>query len=201
MELMDIENILYEINKSKFLGFAYRVSNAQEVEDRIDAIKQQHSKATHICYAYVLSNPNLEKCSDDGEPDGTAGRPILEVVKKHNLSNTLVVVVRYFGGIKLGAGGLLRAYSTTAKNTIDSTSFVEYIDTLTLTATMPISARSTFNRFVDKYSLEIVSRSYDADYTVVVETDKVDLVDALAHELSRAGIKLTDITKTKKRRR
>lgn len=197
---MDIENILYEINKSKFLGFAYRVSNAQEVEDRIDAIQQQHSKATHICYAYVLSNPNLEKCSDDGEPDGTAGRPILEVVKKHNLSNTLVVVVRYFGGIKLGAGGLLRAYSTTAKNTIDSTSFVEYVDTLTLTATMPISARSTFNRFVDKYSLEIVSQSYDTDYTAVVETDKVDLVDALAHELSRAGIKLTDITKTKKRR-
>ena len=84
----------------------------EEVKLHLEELKKQHKKATHICYAYVYNKGEVsEKCSDDGEPNGTAGYPILQVIKKKNLNNILVVVVRYFGGIKLGAGGLMRAYT------------------------------------------------------------------------------------------
>lgn len=109
-----------EIKKSKFLGYAFKVESVEDIEKILLALKKEHKKATHICYAYILQCPNLEKCFDDGEPSGTAGRPILNVLQKKNKSNVLVCVVRYFGGVKLGAGGLLRAYSKTASEAINA---------------------------------------------------------------------------------
>ena len=101
--------------KSKFYGFCYEVKNAQEVDEIILELKKEHKKCTHICYAYsICCDVVLAKAVDDGEPSGTAGRPILNVIEKKNLKNILVVVVRYFGGIKLGAGGLVRAYTKCA---------------------------------------------------------------------------------------
>jgi len=104
------ENLI-EIKKSKFISYAIPVMSNDDVETNLAMLRKAHKDATHICYAFVLSSPNLEKCSDDGEPDGTAGKPMLDILKKNNLSNVLLVVVRYFGGIKLGAGGLTRAYT------------------------------------------------------------------------------------------
>ena len=104
----NIENTI-EIKKSKFITKLYRVNNIKDTNDILDRINKEYSDATHVCYAYILGN--TEKCSDNGEPSGTAGIPILNVLKKKNLSNILAVVIRYFGGIKLGAGGLVRAYS------------------------------------------------------------------------------------------
>lgn len=101
------------IQKSKFLSFAFVVSTEEEVKEHLLQLKKQYYDATHICYAYDLMD-NRQKCYDDGEPQGTAGKPILDCIKKQNLKNVLVVVVRYFGGIKLGAGGLTRAYSSGA---------------------------------------------------------------------------------------
>lgn len=169
MEIVDIENVLYEINKSKFLGFAYCVGSVDEVDAKISFVRSLHQKATHVCYAYVLESPNVEKCSDDGEPDGTAGRPILEIIKKSNLKNILIIVVRYFGGVKLGAGGLLRAYSTTAKNTIESTTTVEYRKVVRYTLAVNISDRPKLLRIVEKYSLDIVSQNYGENYVIVAD--------------------------------
>ena len=105
--------------KSKFYGFTFKVETAQEVENIIKDLKKEHKKCTHICYAYsIFSSVVLAKAVDDGEPSGTAGRPILNVIEKKNLKNILVVVVRYFGGIKLGAGGLVRAYTKCASQAI-----------------------------------------------------------------------------------
>lgn len=101
-----------EINKSKFLAYRLELSSLDEVKPFLEKLKKEHKKARHFCYAYVFNRDGVyEKCNDDGEPSGTAGYPILNVIKKKNLTNTLVVVVRYFGGIKLGAGGLTRAYT------------------------------------------------------------------------------------------
>lgn len=98
--------------KSKFLGFVYFVTQKDQIDEILTSMKLEHKKATHFCYAYKISNgQDVVKFSDDGEPSGTAGRPILNVIEKKNLTNILVVVVRYFGGVKLGAGGLLRAYT------------------------------------------------------------------------------------------
>lgn len=119
----NLEN-LYEINKSKFYGKAFPVFSVDECRDILKKVREEHLHATHVCYAYVLNG--LEKCSDDGEPSGTAGKPILDVLKKKNLNNILVIVIRYFGGIKLGAGGLTRAYSTTASDVFSNANFIEF---------------------------------------------------------------------------
>ena len=111
--IMEIKELI--INKSRFIGIKKELSCEQDIENTLKEIRQEHKNATHICYAYVYSiDKVLEKCSDDGEPKGTAGAPIMGVIKKRGAKNTLVIVVRYFGGIKLGAGGLVRAYSKTA---------------------------------------------------------------------------------------
>ena len=108
-----------EIKKSKFLGYKYDITSTDEVDKILSALKKDHKKARHIAWAYIIVSPHLEKCSDDGEPSGTAGRPILNVLQKRGLSNCMVAVVRYFGGIKLGAGGLVRAYGKSASEALD----------------------------------------------------------------------------------
>ena len=98
-----------EIKKSKFISKLYRVNNIEDVNNILSSLRKEYSDATHHCYAYIINNS--KKSSDDGEPGGTAGIPILQVLDKNNLNYVLCVVIRYFGGIKLGAGGLVRAYS------------------------------------------------------------------------------------------
>ena len=107
-----------EIKKYKFFGYLFEIKNVDEIKPIIENLKKEHKKATHICYAYRLNSPFAEKAVDDGEPSGTAGKPILNVLQKQEKQNVLLVVVRYFGGIKLGAGGLLRAYSKCASETL-----------------------------------------------------------------------------------
>ena len=104
------------INKSKFIALIYYIDNINEINNLLDKVKKEYKDATHYCYAYILDNS--EKANDDGEPTGTAGLPILNVLKKENLNHVLCIVVRYFGGIKLGAGGLIRAYSNATKEVI-----------------------------------------------------------------------------------
>ena len=100
------------INKSKFIAYKLDLSSLEQVKPFLETLRKEHKKANHVCYAYVYKGEIVsEKCFDDGEPGGTAGYPILNVIKKKNLTNVLVAVVRYFGGIKLGAGGLTRAYT------------------------------------------------------------------------------------------
>lgn len=107
-----IKNNIILIKKSKFLTFLYEIDNLEEIKEIINNLKIEHKKATHICYAYKIGVN--AKYFDDGEPTGTAGKPIFNVIEKKNLDNILIIVIRYFGGIKLGAGGLFRAYSNCA---------------------------------------------------------------------------------------
>lgn len=114
MEQLFQKNVELIEKKSKFIGYLLKCSNLEEINEALSELKKTHKKATHICYAYSLKSPFLEKAVDDKEPSGTAGRPILSVIQKKNLSDVCIFVVRYFGGIKLGAGGLVRAYSKVA---------------------------------------------------------------------------------------
>ncbi len=101
----------YIEKKSKFYGFLITDATEEKIKNGLDFLKKEYRKATHICYAYSISSPFSEKAVDDGEPSGTAGRPILSVIQKAKRQNICVFIVRYFGGIKLGAGGLVRAYT------------------------------------------------------------------------------------------
>lgn len=109
------------INKSRFIGYAMPINTEEDALDFIEEIKTKHRDATHNVYAYVVGeSSNIQRFSDDGEPSGTAGIPALEVIKKEDLRNVVVVVTRYFGGIKLGGGGLIRAYTRGAKIGLES---------------------------------------------------------------------------------
>lgn len=104
------------INKSRFICLMYNISSVSEVSSKLEEAKNKYEGANHYCYAYIIGR--MEKMSDDGEPSGTAGAPILNVLQKEGLQNVLCIVVRYFGGIKLGAGGLVRAYSKACKEAL-----------------------------------------------------------------------------------
>lgn len=114
------------IQKSRFIGYAARAESEQQALEFIDSIKAQHRSANHNCSAYMLGEQdNVQKANDDGEPSGTAGVPILEVLKKKHLKDTVIVVTRYFGGIKLGSGGLIRAYGKAASEALAAAGIVE----------------------------------------------------------------------------
>lgn len=106
------------VNKSRFITYVYKVNNVLEVNEKIDELKVKYKDATHYCYSYIIDN--IKRFNDDGEPSHTAGMPILNVLESKNLNYVLAVVIRYFGGIKLGAGGLVRAYTNAVSNTISN---------------------------------------------------------------------------------
>ncbi|MFT9849077.1 YigZ family protein [Aneurinibacillus sp. REN35] len=117
-----------EINRSRFISYVKRVETPEDAVAFIQEIKKKHWDATHNCSAYIVGeNDQFQKMDDDGEPSGTAGKPILEVIKKKGLKDTAVVVTRYFGGIKLGAGGLIRAYGKSASAGVRAAGVVERI--------------------------------------------------------------------------
>ena len=113
-----ISTYTYEIKKSKFIGILYKIDDEKEIKSIIDELKKEHKKARHIPYAYRLKN--VAGKSDDKEPSNTAGMPILRVLERENAQNILIAIVRYFGGIKLGAGPLLRSYSHVANEVYKS---------------------------------------------------------------------------------
>lgn len=119
-------NYKYEINKSVFITNLIKVKTKDEVLEKLEFIKEKYKDATHNCYAYIIDD--IKKSSDDNEPGGTAGVPIMEVLLKNEINYVLCVVTRYFGGIKLGAGGLVRAYSTSVSNTIKATKLLELVN-------------------------------------------------------------------------
>ena len=113
------------IEKSRFIGHSFHVEDVEEAENIIKDVKKKYYDATHNCFAYIIrEDMSIAKANDDGEPSSTAGVPMLEVMKKLNLTNTLIMATRYFGGIKLGASGLIRAYAKTAKIALDANSIV-----------------------------------------------------------------------------
>ena len=119
--------ILQVIKKSKFYGRLFPAQTPEEAQAVLDACKKQYWDASHNCSAYVIGRMGeLSRCSDDGEPQGTAGVPVLEVIKKSGADDCVIVVTRYFGGILLGASGLVRAYSTAAKSAVDAAGVVTY---------------------------------------------------------------------------
>lgn len=119
----------FEEKKSEFIGYVKRVTTEEEAKEFVSEIKSMHKTARHNCYAYIVGqNMGIQRYSDDGEPQGTAGIPILEVIKKNGLTDCAVVVTRYFGGILLGAGGLTRAYTKGAAIAIEAGGIVEKVN-------------------------------------------------------------------------
>lgn len=155
------------INKSKFYAFVYPISSEEQAKEYIALLEDKYADATHVCTAYLLSNPKVEKANDDGEPSGTAGKPMLELLKKKGLDNVLLAVVRYFGGIKLGAGGLVRAYTNAGNLVLDKTKIIEIISVDEYLGVVDIGIGNKVMETIRAIGGEILSVKY---------TDKVEMV-------------------------
>ncbi len=147
------------INKSRFLCFVKHISNGEEAEKFLQEKRSEFKDARHICYAYRLTNSG--KLSDDGEPSGTAGMPIMEVLEKQGLYNIIAVVVRYFGGVKLGAGGLLRAYTGAVTKCLDSARKVMWERAKICEKSMEYKHYNPFLNSIKNRKIKILSTNFD----------------------------------------
>lgn len=161
------------IEKSQFITTARHISSEEEAQNFISEMRKKYADATHNCYAYVADRlGNCLRFSDDGEPSGTAGMPILEVIRNKKLYETAVVVTRYFGGIKLGAGGLVRAYSGCASENLDAMQKVLYEMCSQSEYTVAYQSVDLFFRFFSEKSADIIESRYENDVTFVVAVKK-----------------------------
>lgn len=151
---------IYKEQGSKFLAFAYPVSSADEVKILVDTKRKEFHDARHICYAYMLGAARTEfRSNDDGEPSGTAGRPILGQINSHQLSDILIVVVRYFGGILLGTGGLITAYKAAALEAITAAEIIDSVLESTYAVVFGYEQMNDVMRIMKEHQLSILSQS------------------------------------------
>ncbi|MBQ9487921.1 MAG: YigZ family protein [Selenomonadaceae bacterium] len=155
----------YEVKKSVFIAHVKHVESEESAREFVQQVRKKYFDATHNCSAWILGEGgNLQKSNDDGEPGGTAGNPILETIKKNDLTNAAVVVTRYFGGIKLGAGGLIRAYSHTAALGLDAAKIIRMTPFQRIALTLEYNFLAQVENFLRKKNIAVES----SDYTDVV---------------------------------
>lgn len=171
-----------EIKKSRFITYLVPVESEGEVEEKLKIIRKEHHKANHHCSAFVIGKDfSIQRMSDDGEPSGTAGVPMLEVLKHHQLTNILAVVVRYFGGIKLGTGGLIRAYGNSVSEALKEAEIVANISQMRISLIIGYPSVDTFNYFLNKteHPITILDTIYtdQVNYQLAVNIESVKTVE------------------------
>lgn len=157
--------------KSRFIANAYNVESKEEAEEKIKQIKKKYYDAKHNCFAFSIIEENnvILKSSDDAEPSGTAGEPILNVIKKNNLKNILIVVTRYFGGILLGTGGLTRAYSNAASSVIEKCNIIKEEKGLEAIIELDYSENDKFKYYCEKNNIRITNIEYNENIKYNIE--------------------------------
>ena len=162
-----------EIKKSRFICHAKRVYSEEEARAFITAIKKEHYKATHNCSAFIIGERSeIKRTSDDGEPSGTAGVPMLGVLENHNLTNVCVVVTRYFGGIKLGAGGLIRAYAGSVALAVKEIGIVEIKEQAGIQIQMTYAQYQEYGNFLKKHNLVELETNFTNQVETMIFVDK-----------------------------
>ena len=183
----------YEEKKSRFLSYIFEVKNEQEVEAYLSALKKQHYTANHHCYAYVIGTDGAAaKCSDDGEPQKTAGYPILSVIRGQELVNTLIVVVRYFGGTLLGTGGLVRAYTNASKDAVSKAVLIhKYLaDLLEIVCDYNTVGKLQYYFAAEGYKLLSSDYGTDVRFRIPVIKDKTEQFTEKITDLTQGKVKI-----------
>mgnify|MGYP004506234825 FL=1 len=188
----NIENE-FIIKKSKFITKLYFVTSEIEIKNILDENKNDYKDATHICYAYILNN--VQRFNDDSEPSGTAGMPILNVLKNNNLNNVLCVVIRYFGGIKLGAGGLIRAYCSSVSEALNKTEIINVVNGKKIELTFSYDDIKKVNHIIN--GINIVDKQFDENvkYIIIVKEKNVNSLINQLTELCNIRIKENTLIK------
>ena len=182
------KNTTYEqtIKKSRFICSIARVSSEEEAQQFITSIQAANKKATHNCFAYMIGdNDRIQRESDNGEPSGTAGIPILESLKLAKIHNVVAVVTRYFGGIKLGAGGLIRAYSNTTTEAIHQAGLVQRIKQAILKITVTYALHDLLLYYLKENNLEVAGEEYGVNVETSIYVNETDLEDVKEKLINR----------------
>lgn len=162
-----------EIEKSKFITYITRVFSEEEAKEYIVKIQKLHPNANHHCYAFIIGENNeIQRSNDNGEPNGTAGVPMLEVLKKKEMQDIIAVCVRYFGGIKLGAGGLIRAYAKSVTLTLDNATFTSTIEMKRYILHFSYDLIGKLLYFFNENKIEILEKSYESDVCFIYRTSQ-----------------------------
>ncbi len=176
--------------KSRFIGYINHVTTEKEAIAFINEIKSKHKDARHNVYAYSLKENNLKRFSDDGEPQGTAGKPILEVLEKEELVDTVIVVTRYFGGILLGTGGLARAYTQGAKMAIEATNLLNMTPCYKVDINLNYDLYGKVQYILPQYNVKTIDTQFTANInlTIILPTEYYDSLAKKIEELSNGTV-------------
>ena len=172
------EEVLFKDKNSKFFGYAFPVTNEDEVKIHLDNLKKQHHQARHWCYAYQLGTETMTyRANDDGEPNNSAGLPIYGQIQSFGITNILIVVVRYFGGVKLGVGGLINAYKTGAQLALEASNIVIRTINIDFIITFDYKNMNKVMRVIKEKNLKIVNQKLELDCQITISVRKKDAED------------------------
>lgn len=181
--------------KSKFIANVFYVETEGEAEDIIKQMKKKYYDARHNCYAYIVFDKEqrlIERCSDDGEPSGTAGSPMLAILKGNNLCNVLVIVTRYFGGILLGTGGLVRAYTGATESALEEATFVTMKIGVEAKVILSYDSVESFRYYARKNNINIINEEYSDNVEFLIEISN-EMLEKIFKDIDSLSIKLTKI--------
>ncbi len=189
------EEILFKEKNSKFFGYAFPVSTEVEIKNHLEILKKQHYGAVHNCYAFQIGTDTIQyRANDDGEPNNTAGTPIYGQIQSYGLTNVLVVVVRYFGGVKLGVGGLITAYRTAAQMALETSEIVEKTIDIKYSIHFDYKNMNKVMRVIKEKNIEINSQKMDLGCEIIVSTRKknAEMVFDIFNSMFEINIKKLD---------
>jgi len=189
------EEILFKEKNSKFFGYAFPVTTEEEVKNHLDILRKQHYGAVHFCYAFQIGTDKIQyRANDDGEPSNTAGAPIYGQIQSFGLTNILIVVVRFFGGIKLGVGGLISAYRTSSQMALEASEIIEKTINIHYIVSFDYKNMNKVMRVIKEKNLEIISQNMNESCEIEIATRKknaAQIVD-IFNNLFEIEIKLKD---------
>ena len=167
------EEILYKEKNSKFFGYAFPVTNEDEIKNHLETLRKQHHGAVHFCYAFQLGTDKIQyRANDDGEPSNSAGMPIYGQIQSFGITNVLVVVVRFFGGVKLGVGGLISAYRTSAQMALENAEIVEKTIDIFFKIDFDYKNMNKVMRIIKEKNLSIISQNMNESCEITIATRK-----------------------------
>jgi uncharacterized YigZ family protein len=188
------EEVLFKEKNSKFFGYAFPVTTEEEIKEILERLRKEHFSARHWCYAYQIGTEKIQyRANDDGEPNNSAGMPIYGQIQSFEVTNVLVVVVRYFGGVKLGVGGLISAYKIAAQMALENSEIVERTIDKHFIISFGYANMNKVMRIIKEKNLQIVSQKMEMDCEIEIATRKKNVQNLLDTFENLYEIKLTEI--------
>ena len=188
------EEVLFKEKNSKFFGYAFPVTTEEEVKEHLEQLRKDHFSARHWCYAYQIGIEKIQyRANDDGEPNNSAGMPIYGQIQSFEVTNVLIVVVRYFGGVKLGVGGLISAYKTTAQMALENAEIIEKTIDIHFLISFGYANMNKVMRIIKEKNLQIVGQKMEMDCEIEIATRKKSVQNLLDTFESLYEIKITQL--------